>query len=146
MYLFFDTETTGIPRNYRAPVSDLENWPRVVQLAFLQTDGAGEHLASHQFVIKPEGYVIPADAARIHGITTEHALAHGVPLRQALDQFLACLKTAKTLVAHNMSYDENVLGAEFLRAKLENPLPKANRICTMQSSTTFCGIPNKFGK
>jgi DNA polymerase III subunit epsilon len=30
MYLFFDTETTGIPRNYKAPVADLQNWPRLV--------------------------------------------------------------------------------------------------------------------
>ena len=32
-YLFFDTETTGLPRNYKAPSSDTRNWPRLVQLA-----------------------------------------------------------------------------------------------------------------
>jgi hypothetical protein len=46
MYLFFDTETTGIPRNYKAAVSDLANWPRVVQLAFLQTEESGTVLAA----------------------------------------------------------------------------------------------------
>jgi len=30
MYLFFDTETTGLPRNWKAPVTDLDNWPRMV--------------------------------------------------------------------------------------------------------------------
>src|SRR5690242_11033355 len=123
MYLFFDTETTGIPRNYKAPVTDLTNWPRVVQLAFLQTDDAGNHLAAQQFIIKPEGFSIPPDAASIHGITTERALAQGIPLAQALEQFLASLPPTKVLIAHNMAYDENVLGAEFLRAKFPNPLP-----------------------
>ncbi len=33
MYLFFDTETTGLPRNWHAPASDLANWPRLIQLA-----------------------------------------------------------------------------------------------------------------
>ena len=28
MYLFFDTETTGLPKRWNAPVTDLENWPR----------------------------------------------------------------------------------------------------------------------
>ena len=31
-YLFFDTETTGLPANWQAPMSDLENWPRLVQI------------------------------------------------------------------------------------------------------------------
>jgi DNA polymerase III epsilon subunit-like protein len=145
MYLFFDTETTGIPRNYKAPVTDLANWPRVVQLAFLQTDESGMVLAAEEFVIKPEGFTIPADAARVHGITTEQALKHGVPVSQALNEFLACLQSAKTLVAHNMAYDENVLGAEFLRAKLSNPLPRIKRVCTMQSTTNFCALPGPYG-
>jgi hypothetical protein len=35
MYLFFDTETTGLPSNYKAPATDLNNSPRLVQLAWL---------------------------------------------------------------------------------------------------------------
>jgi hypothetical protein len=41
MYLFFDTETTGLPKNWKAPVTDLNNWPRLVQLAFLLFDNNG---------------------------------------------------------------------------------------------------------
>jgi DNA polymerase III subunit epsilon len=145
MYLFFDTETTGIPRNYKAPVSDLANWPRVVQLAFMLTDAGGQPVAAEEFLVKPDGFVIPQDAARVHGITTEHATAHGKPLRGALDAFLAALPAAKFLIAHNMAYDENILGAEFLRAKLPNPLPKFKRLCTMESATAYCAIPGRYG-
>jgi DNA polymerase III epsilon subunit-like protein len=145
MYLFFDTETTGIPRNYKAPVTDLANWPRVIQLAFLLTDAAGTPIASQQFLIQPDGFTIPPDATRVHGITTEHARAHGVPLATALGEFAICLRAAKTLVAHNMAYDENVLGAEFLRAQFPNPLPKTKRFCTMQAATNFCALPGRYG-
>jgi len=41
MYLFFDTETTGLPKSWKAPVTDLNNWPRLVQLAYLQYDKDG---------------------------------------------------------------------------------------------------------
>jgi len=30
MYLTFDSETTGLPKNFKAPISDSENWPRLV--------------------------------------------------------------------------------------------------------------------
>jgi DNA polymerase III epsilon subunit-like protein len=145
MFLFFDTETTGIPRNYKAPVSDLANWPRVIQLAFLLTDPTGAAVSSKQFLIKPDGFSIPKDATKIHGITTERATAEGIEIRVVLDEFLAIHKSAVTLIAHNMAYDEKVLGAEFLRAELPNPLPKSKRICTMQSATNFCQIPGPYG-
>ncbi|MEI8197146.1 MAG: 3'-5' exonuclease [Phycisphaerae bacterium] len=145
MYLFFDTETTGIPRNYKAPVTDLNNWPRVVQLAFLLTDGAGQPLASWQAIIKPDGYTIPPDAANIHGITTARALSEGVAIATALQEFLTRLADCQVLVAHNISFDENILGAEFLRAKLANPLPAKKRVCTMLSTTEFCAIPGPYG-
>jgi DNA polymerase III subunit epsilon len=144
-YLFFDTETTGIPANYRAPVEDLANWPRVVQLAFLLTSAAGIPITSKQFLIKPDGFSIPRAATRIHGINTEQACLEGIPMLAALNEFLACIKSAPILVAHNMSYDQNVLGAEFLRLGLPNPLPRARRICTMESATDFCGIPGPHG-
>ena len=146
MYLFFDTETTGIPRNYKAAVTDLGNWPRVVQLAFLLTDGAGTPITLQELLIKPEGFTIPADATRVHGITTEEALAKGVPMEAALGEFVMCLKAAKMLVAHNMAYDEKVLGAEFLRVGLGNPLPGMKRLCTMEAGTAFCALPWKYGK
>jgi DNA polymerase III epsilon subunit-like protein len=146
MYLFFDTETTGIPLNYRAPVADLANWPRVVQLAFLVAGPTGERVEAREFVIKPDGYTIPADAARVHGITTERALAEGVAIGEALAAFAGALARTQVLVAHNLSFDENILGAEFLRAKLGNPLAGMKGICTMESSTAFCGIPGRMGR
>ena len=27
MYLIFDTETTGLPKNFKAPITDTDNWP-----------------------------------------------------------------------------------------------------------------------
>ena len=73
MYLFFDTETTGIPKNYKAPVSDIKNWPRLVQIAWLVTDKSGNEVKSAEYIIKPNGFSIPDDAAKIHGITNELA-------------------------------------------------------------------------
>ncbi|MDR2775998.1 MAG: 3'-5' exonuclease, partial [Tannerella sp.] len=73
MYLFFDTETTGLPKNWKAPVTNVDNWPRLVQLAFLTYDNSGEKIAAGDFIIKPIGFVIPSDISKVHGITTERA-------------------------------------------------------------------------
>ncbi len=145
MYLFFDTETTGLPRNWKAPVTDLNNWPRLVQLAYLYYDAQGNKIDSGDYIIKPEGFTIPADASRVHGISTERAMEEGCALATVLHDFNSLIGEAKVLVAHNMSFDEKILGAEFLRIGMKNPIPAKQKICTMESTTAFCAISGPYG-
>ena len=145
MYLFFDTETTGLPRDWNAPVSRLDNWPRLVQLAYLHFDREGNLLEEGDFIIKPESFSIPAQASMVHGISTERALQEGQDLKAVLEQFKALIEQSTFLVAHNISFDEKIMGAEFLRKHFDNPIPLKRKICTMQKSIDFCAIPNRYG-
>jgi DNA polymerase-3 subunit epsilon len=145
MYLFFDTETTGIPRNYKAPASDVENWPRLVQLAWVLADDEAHEVASSQFIVKPEGFTIPNDAVRIHGITTEMAMQRGAGLREVLAAITPDIRKASVLVAHNMPFDEGILGAEFLRVGQPNLVESRVRRCTMQETTDYCRLPGRYG-
>ncbi len=145
MYLFFDTETTGLPRNWKAPVSDLNNWPRLVQLAYLHFDENGNKISGGDYIIKPEGFTIPADVSRIHGISNERALIEGVLLLEVLQSFQTLIFDSEILVAHNMSFDEKIVGAEFLRSGMANSIPAKRKICTMQSTTNFCAINGLYG-
>lgn len=145
MYLFFDTETTGLPKNYKAPVEDLENWPRLVQLAWLIYDEQGKEISEGNRIIKPEGFVIPTQASDVHGITTERALAEGLDLEAVMREFAEEVKNSKLLVAHNMSFDEKIVGAEFLRKNISHDLFTTSRFCTKEASTDFCAIPGYYG-
>ena len=145
IYLFFDTETTGLPRNYKAAVTDLDNWPRVVQLAYAVYDESGKELTKVNRIIKPQGFTIPVEASKVHGISTERALQEGIDLSTALEEFSNWANKADYLVAHNVSFDQSILGAEFIRSKLKDSIANAKKICTMQSSTDYCRIPGPYG-
>ena len=54
MYLFFDTETTGLPKDWKAPISDLDNWPRLVQIAWSHYDSSGNEISNNSYIIKIE--------------------------------------------------------------------------------------------
>jgi len=143
-YLFFDTETTGLPRNWRAPVNDLDNWPRLVQIAWvLYKDGI--IVSSDDLIVRPENFEIPVEASTIHGITTERAEREGISLRSALEEFNNLVAKADYLVGHNISFDEMIVGAEFLRMNMPNCLPIKQKICTKEMSTNFCAIPSVNG-
>ena len=145
MYLFFDTETTGIPKNYKAPASDTKNWPRLVQIAWLVADESGNETKSVEYIIKPNGFLIPDDAAKIHGITNELATRSGVDLKPVFEEIMADISKAATLIAHNMQFDEKILGAEFLRMGHLDHLEGKPKKCTMQSATNYCKIPGPYG-
>jgi len=115
MYLFFDTETTGLPGNWKAPMTDLNNWPRLVQLAYLLFDNHGNKISSGDHIIKPDGFTIPNEASKIHGISTERANNDGIDLLTVLKDFQSLINQAEYLVAHNMNFDEKIVGAEFFK-------------------------------
>src|SRR6056297_2286702 len=84
MFLIFDTETSGLPNDYNAPVTNSENWPRVVQIAWQLHDETGRLISAENLIVKPEGCSIPYNSVKIHGITTERALEEGMPLNEVL--------------------------------------------------------------
>ncbi len=145
MYLFFDTETTGLPRNWKAPVTDLDNWPRMIQIAWMLYDKQGNLQEEQQYIIKPDGFTIPKEASDIHRVTTERAMAEGVDLIAAISEFSQAMSKAEHLIAHNISFDEKIVGAEFLRTEVSNNIDRIHKFCTMKSTTDFCEIPGKYG-
>lgn len=145
MYLFFDTETTGLPRNWKAPVTDLNNWPRMIQIAWILCDNKGNRIESADFIIKPENFIIPRDAERVHGISTEKAIEKGEGLENVLTQFNALVEKADFIVAHNISFDEKIIGAELLRKNIHSDFDRKRKLCTMKASTDYCKLAGSYG-
>jgi DNA polymerase III epsilon subunit-like protein len=148
--LFFDTETTGLPKDYKAPITAVDNWPRLVQLAWIYTEPDGRQLARGEAIIRPDGWEISPKAAAVHGITTERASAEGQPVKQVLADFLKAMlaEPAVVLVAHNIDFDYKIVGAEMQRLGYTEVLQKYFRlrmICTMRASTNYVAIPTEWG-
>jgi DNA polymerase III subunit epsilon len=145
MYLFFDTETSGLPKLYHAPATDIANWPRMVQIAWAIYDEEGNKKSKIQAIIRPEGFEIPPQASKVHGITTEIALQKGRSLEEVLDEFVIALREADYLVAHNIKFDENIVAAEMIRKNFNHQVMNKNKICTMSSATDYCRLPGPYG-
>ncbi|MBR3947756.1 MAG: 3'-5' exonuclease [Bacteroidales bacterium] len=144
-YLFFDTETTGLPHDYEAPAFDTLNWPRMVQLSWILTDNKGNVLSTHDYIIRPDGYEIPEESASIHGISTEKAMLEGLPLDSVLVVFAATLDSAEYIVGHNISFDIHVVDAEFFRRGVDVQLSSMKSYCTMLAGTDYCKLPGRYG-
>ena len=145
MYLIFDTETTGLPQNWKAPLSDFENWPRCVQLAWQTHDSKGKLIDVKNYIIKPEGFDIPFNAEKIHGISTAIALSKGIELEKVLIEFIKDLKKSQFVIGHNVSFDNSIIGCELLRNAMPNLLAEFPSIDTKDDATDYCALPGGRG-
>lgn len=145
-FLFFDTETTGKPLRYGASYTELDNWPRVTQLAWLLADLEGTVLDQRNDLIKPDGWEIPKEQFFIdNGMSTERSMELGVPIDGVIENFMGVKYEADVLVAHNLAFDHPVLWAEIIRSGRE-PRSGMLKVCTMIKSTSYCNIPKAKGK
>ena len=130
MYLFFDTETTG-----------LEN-PQLVQLAYILSDENGRIIEQDDFIVKPYGFEIPTDAVKFHGITTEIANEKGVRASEALANFKRVLNKADNVIAHNVAFDVKVMNLAFEKFGFKQMFLKKKLICTANDIKTVRLFPN----
>lgn len=137
MFLIFDTETTGLPRNWNAPLTDADNWPRCIQIAWQLHDQDGKCVSHEDYLVRPDGYTIPYDAEKIHGISTALAEKEGIYLVDVLEKFKIALDQCEFVGGHNVKFDLNIMGAEFLRLNDQNPLENFPIIdtCTEETAT-----------
>jgi len=140
VFLIFDTETTGLPLRDNAPLTDFDNWPRAVQIAWQLHDDKGQLIEAKNHVIQPEGFDIPFNAAQVHGITTAVAQKYGVPLAEAIADFSQAVQKAQFLVGHNLAFDNNILGCEYLRLEQGNILEDKPVLDTGEGTRDFCQL------
>lgn len=140
--LHYDTETTGIT-NWEIPSED-PSQPHIVQLAaILCEEETRKPIQSINLIIKPEGWVIPPEVTEIHGITTEYALAVGVPEALAVHMLLSMCGQADR-VAYNKTFDQRIVRIAlkrfvFSEAAIEKWAEKDNHHCAMRMAKQVMG-------
>jgi len=146
MYLVFDTETTGLPKRWNAPITDTDNWPRAIQIAWQLHDAMGNCIEHQDYLIQPDGFNIPYDAEKIHGISTELAQEKGLPLAEVLEKFNEALSKSKFVVGQNVGFDLNIMGCEFFREDATTKLLELPILDTCTEHTAeLCKLPGGRG-
>lgn len=146
--LIFDTETTGLPKNWSTNRGYWwKDYPYIIQLSWIMYDTEENKILSEKdYIIKlPENIEIPKESTQIHNIDETTMRRYGVNIKDVLNEFNIILKNCNLLVAHNISFDKNMISAENCRNTMIDPFIKCNinEYCTMKNNINFCKIPFK---
>jgi DNA polymerase-3 subunit epsilon len=123
--------------------SESDSQPHIVQIGALLVDNTTQKtIASIDVIIKPDGWVIPKEVSDIHGITTEHALAVGIPEQAAVEMLLR-LRGDHERVAYNKNFDQRIIRIalkRFFSAKtIEKWAVKDDHHCSMRLAREVIG-------
>lgn len=150
----FDTETTGLPKEKNTSILSTDDWPYIVQLSYLlyDTDQAIVIDYVDKIIKLPQNIKIPKESTDIHKITNEISKEKGVDIKKELINFNETMLNADIIVAHNLSFDKNMIMVECLRHKIIQNFTqystKKPEFCTMKNSINICKIErtDKFGR
>lgn len=144
-YLFLDTETTGLPQKRNASPSDTDNWPYVVQLAWILTDENGFRISNGNYIIK-QNVVIPQNVINIHHISNEIMQKEGKLPSKVYSEFIESLNNCEYIIAHNVAFDLPILQCELIRNGFSESLYSKKSFCTMNQGVFFCSLLDRSGR
>lgn len=122
-YLFVDTETKNLLSDPFLSFEKIESMPSIRQIAWLI------YSETEQLLEERNVYVNDDEESK--------------DIKPALNSFNDDLiKYKPIVVGHNINFDRNIIGAEYLRQKRYNPLLDYPFICTMKQTIDFCHLEN----
>lgn len=130
MIIYFDTETSGLRPG------------QICQLSYVKQNG--DNLSSRNFFFTVDQ--VEYSAFLVHGFSVERlkALSSGKRFSDYVEQIEKDFLSADLVVAHNISFDNMFMRAEFER--LNKNFCVNNEFCSMKKSTALCKLPRSRGQ
>ena len=142
--LFVDTETSGWPKDWRKSYAAEDNWPYVVQVAWIIYDRNGREIKAENHFISNDDFSISPTSQKIHGITREFLRTHGKDREGVLGILSDDLNRYQPLVVgYFTQLDYHVLSAEFYRLGRKSPFTALPLFCVMKAAALYSYFPHR---
>lgn len=140
--LFIDTETSGLPKNWKLPYTDNANWPYAVQVSWVIYDDKQQEVKREDHYISNNDFAISKQAYKIHGLNADFLTKQGKPRKQVMESLYHDLEAYKPLVVgHFVELDYHITGVEFFRSGMEQPINELAMFCTMLATKNMVRNP-----
>lgn len=133
--IVIDTEGSGL-FDFKKP-ADAEGQPRMAALTINVLDANDTRLSQHNFLIKPDGWVMHPDATAVNGLTTEYLMEHGVPVAEALHAYFQFIDMGCFVIAFNAQHDCKTMRGEARRAGIDDRFEKTRNVCVMRKANGY---------
>ncbi len=152
--LVFDTETTGLPKNYKPAEEDINNYPNVVQFGAQLLEVDIDNVADNKVLYAYKSFVQPYRDGKLITIDPRAQAVHNIGIEQCKDGdsiwnvamlFQGLCNSADFIMCHNYTFDRNVMVSELLRLGIAPKYARGCQVfCTMKYSTNIMQLPSTY--
>ena len=106
-----------------------------MQVSWIICDKKGNKIREQNHYVNNNDFEISRAAVKVHGLTKEFLQRNGKPRSQLL-QLLTndLLEFQPMVIGHFMELDYHIIGADYWREGMENPLEKLSTFCIMKAT------------
>ena len=142
--LVFDTETSGLPKYRKQLISDTENWPFILQFAWILFDIEQNLIIEkyNKLISVSDNVNIDENSIKIHNINRENCNKNGENIKDILNLFKKSLEKSELIIGHNIKFDKDIIMVECIRNNISINFNKSE-YCTMLNSKNICKLPFK---
>lgn len=146
MYLIFDVSALAQKADFKANFTETQAWPRLMHISWIVLDKDYKPIEDCDFIAQPVDFEFDEKSMKKAIIDEEDIQKKSKPLEEILDKLYESVEKAEYIFAHNLNYNENIVGAEFIRQKKSINLFKKRRFCLMEEGTYYCKLKGFGGK
>ena len=137
-FLVVDTETSGLPKNWKASYTQENNWPHIIQIAWIIYDEHYIEIQRKNHYIKNPDIALDVASQKIHRITHDFLEANGASGLEVMMEFKKDIDQYKPLViGHFIEFDFHMINVEFSRLGLNDIFNGIDFFCTMSASRPY---------
>ncbi len=126
--------------------ADAPGQPRLAQLGLIFANHNLEVEREVEFLIKPEGWEMSAEATEKTGLTTDYLKEHGTPVAEAMAIYDAGIAARRVVAGFNISFDLKLCRAELRRAGMQDRYMETRNLCLMWGTRSMVGALDSRGK
>ncbi|OAQ42137.1 hypothetical protein A5893_03205 [Pedobacter psychrophilus] len=142
-YLVVDSETSGLPKKWDLPYSAPNNWPYILQLAWIIFNKNGEEIKRENHYINIKNVKISKASQNVHHLDYNFLTLNGKDRLEVMTRFATDLETYHPLIiGHFVELDFNLICAEFYRENIKNCINELPLYCTMMASKSYIKNPS----
>jgi DNA polymerase III epsilon subunit-like protein len=145
MYLIFDCSALAGKTDYKANFTETNAWPRLIHISWILLNSEYKPIGDADYIVDSKNFIIDDKSKEKAHIDDEDIAKKIMSVDEILDKFSESVEKAEYIFAHNLNYNENILGAEYVRNKKSINMFSKKRYCLMEEGTYFCKIPAKGG-
>ncbi len=142
-FLVVDSETSDLPKKWDLPYDAPNNWPHILQVAWIIFNKKGKEIKRENHYINIKDVKISKVSQNVHHLDYNFLTLNGNDRNEVMQKLAVDLEIYQPLIiGHFVELDFHLICVEFYRENIKSCISELPLFCTMMASKPYIKNPS----